>query len=286
MISTADCRQRGHAGGGPRKESSHLPLSINREISSVPLKVFPVPLRIGTRSTCRCDVAHRVPDWLLADLWRQMTAARPFRNEFGKRRQPTFEVRGIQCRPSSNQSLLCQAYISELWSRPMTDVDMPRGIHGMPLAAIIRDRWSPIKIIMSDHVDDTRRSNFGRKQCSSPPYREEQIIETIDAIIGMQSPASTVCKCLVFIHRSDEVRQCLVSFPRRIIFQNSRISSQARELIRLRTSSENNAEFYFLRRNSPAAILSSPDISVIKSFCRPPSTNPICSHALRMRETV
>jgi len=58
----------------------------------------------------------------------------------------------------------------------MTDVDMPRGIHGMPLAAIIRDRWSPIKIIMSDHVDDTRRSNFGRKQCSSPPYREEQII--------------------------------------------------------------------------------------------------------------
>jgi hypothetical protein len=44
----------------------------------------------------------------------------------------------------------------------MTDVDMPRGIDGMPLAAIIRDRWSPIKIIVSDHVDDARRSNSSR----------------------------------------------------------------------------------------------------------------------------
>jgi hypothetical protein len=32
----------------------------------------------------------------------------------------------------------------------------------MPLAAIIRDRWPPIKIIVSDHVDDARRSNSSR----------------------------------------------------------------------------------------------------------------------------
>lgn len=30
-----------------------------------------------------------------------------------------------------------------------TDIDMPRGIDGMKLAALIRDRWPPIEIILT-----------------------------------------------------------------------------------------------------------------------------------------
>ena len=35
-----------------------------------------------------------------------------------------------------------------------SDIDMPRGIDGMKLAALIRNRWPPIDIILtSGHVD-------------------------------------------------------------------------------------------------------------------------------------
>ncbi|MGE7369008.1 response regulator [Neorhizobium sp. NPDC001467] len=66
----------------------------------------------------------------------------------------------------------------------MTDVDMPRGVDGMRLAAIIRDRWPPIKvIIVSGHVEDPGDKIPAETVFFSKPYREEQIIETIQAMI-------------------------------------------------------------------------------------------------------
>jgi len=66
----------------------------------------------------------------------------------------------------------------------MTDVDMPRGVDGMRLAAIIRDRWPPIKvIIVSGHVDDPGDKIPAETMFFSKPYREEQIIETIQAMV-------------------------------------------------------------------------------------------------------
>lgn len=66
----------------------------------------------------------------------------------------------------------------------MTDVHMPRGVDGIQLAMMIRSRWPSIKvIIVSGHVTDpldkipTDTVFFGK------PYREEQIIETIQSMI-------------------------------------------------------------------------------------------------------
>jgi CheY-like chemotaxis protein len=61
-----------------------------------------------------------------------------------------------------------------------TDIDMPRGIDGMKLAALIRERWPPIEIILtSGHLDapDVRlpeRSLFFPK-----PYDEKQVVAAI-----------------------------------------------------------------------------------------------------------
>ncbi|SFB64053.1 Response regulator receiver domain-containing protein [Rhizobium sp. NFR07] len=72
----------------------------------------------------------------------------------------------------------------------MTDVDMPRGVDGMRLAAIIRGRWPPIKIIIvSGHVEDPGNLIPAETVFFSKPYREEQIIETIHGMMSAWSVA-------------------------------------------------------------------------------------------------
>jgi DNA-binding NtrC family response regulator len=62
----------------------------------------------------------------------------------------------------------------------ITDVDMPRGVDGMKLAAIIRDRWPPIKvIIVSGRIDDPGNRIPAETVFFSKPYREEQIIDAV-----------------------------------------------------------------------------------------------------------
>ncbi|MDM9646829.1 response regulator [Rhizobium sp. S163] len=66
-----------------------------------------------------------------------------------------------------------------------TDVDMPRGVDGMRLAAIIRDRWPPIKVIVvSGHIDDPGNVIPAETVFFSKPYREEQIVETIRQMLS------------------------------------------------------------------------------------------------------
>lgn len=72
----------------------------------------------------------------------------------------------------------------------MTDVDMPRGVDGMRLTAIIRDRWPPIKIIIvSGHVEDPGNLIPAETVFFSKPYREEQITETIHGMMSAWSAA-------------------------------------------------------------------------------------------------
>jgi len=58
-----------------------------------------------------------------------------------------------------------------------SDIDMPPGIDGMKLVAIVRDRWPPIEIILvsgqlvSDEVDLPERGLFFSK-----PYRSGELI--------------------------------------------------------------------------------------------------------------
>jgi CheY-like chemotaxis protein len=61
-----------------------------------------------------------------------------------------------------------------------TDVDMPRGVDGMRLAAIIRDRWPPIKVIVvSGHIEDPGNQIPAETIFFAKPYREEQIVRAI-----------------------------------------------------------------------------------------------------------
>lgn len=61
-----------------------------------------------------------------------------------------------------------------------SDIDMPRGMDGMKLAALIRERWPPIQIILTsgyatvDTVQMPPNSVFFSK-----PYVEEKVVETL-----------------------------------------------------------------------------------------------------------
>jgi CheY-like chemotaxis protein len=58
-----------------------------------------------------------------------------------------------------------------------TDIDMPRGLDGMRLAALIRDRWPPIEIIMtSGHVERDDVVMPSRTVFFSKPYKENDVI--------------------------------------------------------------------------------------------------------------
>lgn len=64
-----------------------------------------------------------------------------------------------------------------------TDVDMPGGIDGLALAALVRDRWPPIQIIVTSgmmHAADIvvpARSVFFPK-----PYREREVVAAMRAM--------------------------------------------------------------------------------------------------------
>jgi DNA-binding NtrC family response regulator len=67
----------------------------------------------------------------------------------------------------------------------MPDVDMPRGVDGIRLAAIIRDRWPPTKvIIVSGHVKYPGNKIPVGTVFLSKPYREAQISETIQTLVA------------------------------------------------------------------------------------------------------
>ena len=61
-----------------------------------------------------------------------------------------------------------------------TDIDMPRGLDGMKMAALIRDRWPPIHIVLTSgavlasDVTMPARSVFFAK-----PYNENDVVATL-----------------------------------------------------------------------------------------------------------
>ena len=58
-----------------------------------------------------------------------------------------------------------------------TDIDMPRGMDGMKLAALIRDHWPPIHLIItSGHMTPARTSLPENSVFFSKPYRERDVI--------------------------------------------------------------------------------------------------------------
>lgn len=58
-----------------------------------------------------------------------------------------------------------------------TDINMPRGMDGMKLAASIRDRWPPIEIILtSGHVRPDIAALPAGSVFFSKPYREREVV--------------------------------------------------------------------------------------------------------------
>jgi CheY-like chemotaxis protein len=58
-----------------------------------------------------------------------------------------------------------------------TDVDMPRGMDGIRLAAAIRDRWPPIEIILTSGYTVPAKLDMPPRAVFFPkPYREEQVV--------------------------------------------------------------------------------------------------------------
>lgn len=72
--------------------------------------------------------------------------------------------------------------IGILESRPdirlvFTDIDMPPGLDGLRLAALIRDRWPPIELILTSGKTRPRQQEMpARGVFFSKPFRAEQVI--------------------------------------------------------------------------------------------------------------
>jgi CheY-like chemotaxis protein len=75
--------------------------------------------------------------------------------------------------------------ISILETRPdirlvFTDIDMPRGMDGMKLAVLIRDRWPPIELIITSGKLKPRPEDLpARGVFFSKPYPEQDVIATM-----------------------------------------------------------------------------------------------------------
>lgn len=75
--------------------------------------------------------------------------------------------------------------ITILESRPdirivFTDIDMPGGLDGIKLAACIRDRWPPIKIIMTSGKPLPPRTVMPAETVFFPkPYRQDRVIASL-----------------------------------------------------------------------------------------------------------
>ncbi|WP_227307875.1 response regulator [Acidisoma cellulosilyticum] len=58
-----------------------------------------------------------------------------------------------------------------------TDIDMPRGMDGMKLAACIRDRWPPITVILTSGYHDVSEVTLPARSLFFPkPYKEQDVV--------------------------------------------------------------------------------------------------------------
>ncbi|MGI2031786.1 response regulator [Rhizobium panacihumi] len=67
-----------------------------------------------------------------------------------------------------------------------TDIDMPGSMDGLLLAAAVRDRWPPIKIILTSghvHVSEVELPVGGK--FFSKPYDHAQVTRTLQSMAGV-----------------------------------------------------------------------------------------------------
>lgn len=94
------------------------------------------------------------------------------------------EDQGFTVREASNADEAVAILIDNLEIRIMfTDVDMPGGMDGLKLAAAVRDRWPPIKIVVtSGHRAVTLGELPSEAQFFSKPYNVDTITAAFRAL--------------------------------------------------------------------------------------------------------
>ena len=61
-----------------------------------------------------------------------------------------------------------------------SDIDMPAGMNGLKLAALIRDRWPPIQIILTSGHTTVDKAQMPLGSLFFPkPYVEEKVVEAL-----------------------------------------------------------------------------------------------------------
>lgn len=66
-----------------------------------------------------------------------------------------------------------------------TDIDMPRGVDGLQLAATIRDRWPPIEIIVTSGKLWSRGLHLPDRAVFFPkPYQRERVVAEIERMFA------------------------------------------------------------------------------------------------------
>jgi len=66
----------------------------------------------------------------------------------------------------------------------MTDVDMPGGMDGIKLAAYVRDRWPPLKIIVvSGYRSVATEEVPAETRFFSKPYDPKRIVKTVGTLL-------------------------------------------------------------------------------------------------------
>jgi CheY-like chemotaxis protein len=65
-----------------------------------------------------------------------------------------------------------------------SDVDMPGGLDGLRLAELVRNRWPPIKIIItSGHLDLTNLVAHYIEKVLPKPYSPEKVVAAIRELV-------------------------------------------------------------------------------------------------------
>ncbi len=65
------------------------------------------------------------------------------------------------------------------------DLDMPKGVDGVKIAAAIRDRWPPIEIVLTaSRVDGSRIRLPVRARFFAKPINPARVMETVRAFAG------------------------------------------------------------------------------------------------------
>ncbi len=69
-----------------------------------------------------------------------------------------------------------------------TDIDMPRGLDGIRLAALIRDRWPPIEIILTSGKNAPEAHQMpARGVFFAKPFRAEQVVAEMRRMVRLTS---------------------------------------------------------------------------------------------------